>query len=829
MAETRKMSRSGNDGEGVQARAGLQKFRAALKRIGPIAFIAFGLTTLITVGVIAAAVFPRGAVQDASGTWPGLLTERDARYVVALNYDAAARHVSLAVREDALRRVLTRPREQRFVRAHVQRFNRAFSGGRAYRENRVPGDCMFLVTWNEDGSPRLDLRELSAYNQYPRSDLKARQFGSIVMRPSEQPIPYLSDGEVGMFLRPGSDHTLQVPLDGPGLYAAGRLELLDAGGQVRGVLRSDGEQVLLSSGSGNAVFLDNNPPWDEEVNLAEGQIAEIGGRFFEARIREGGLLAGDAGRFRKRLYPLGSGFHIVGPGSPGVGHFPLGLEALFSEYLEGNPDKEIPPGKIWLTIDPLLQSELSHNLARLVEKSEAGIVSGLIMDAQTGALRAMSAFPEPYDPGDGGEVRKLLESGGGRYANHGCFKRHVIGSVTKPFFALAGLVAYEDLERLHVSLSSTATPTIFGHRLYGSREARLRVKTTRPAFKNYIVNSNNAYQHSLGFLLMAGVEDLNDIPSPWLQKGGGKLTLRSDLDHDPLVIGTLGARGGRDLIVPRDNPTAVRFRAWFDLETQPAQGVVNDRDLGIFGALVGTMRKHLELRYDFLEDSEETLKARTAVCAPEFPRLEMESVVNTMDVSNLLYGANRNHWTDVKLCESFSRLVTGKKVEARLIEQFLDTLNPDENGAYPLVNLDQPAGDFPVETQFPSLAVRRPLLDLLRRVPTEGTAVEVKPALLEIREDGYPQFTLFAKTGTIDDGSGSDSKLLLGTFGSWNGRAFDGPAYTFVIYLKNAAVETAINDLVAEVLPRWWRLLNSQQELAETENQPFRPNRDAGR
>ena len=781
----------------------------------------FGLlaTAILGAAVFLAATWP-GSTSRA-GEWQPLMDEAGLGVAIQLDFDKETGEVQLRLDRNALSQAVPEARKRRWVVSHLRRFNRNLRGHR-FDPKRIPGDSIFQVDMVGNGAerqPRLRLRDLSPFNTHPVRKYSERALGPVYMRPGQQPTPFLSDGFLGLTLEPGDGPTKTVRLNQPGLFHANRFQLVDEKGLGVATIwpSEDSSQVFIQGEAGRGVFIDNNAPLeDDERGLGAGEMVELAGRFFEVRIEAAPVLAisADRGQRQKRIYPMGNNLHFVGPVSLNGRHQSLGLEYMFQEYLAGLPEAGIPQGELWLTIDPRLQGAWVAGMSQLAQRSERRSgrrASGLLMDAKTGAILAMAAEQKPYDPGDTSQILSLLDSGEERFANHGCFRRHVIGSVTKPFFAFLALALDPDWEHAWVDVVGENSPTLYGHKLYGRSGKAMAFKRNHIDFGTYLIQSDNAYQHSLGLLMLAGLRDLDEVPKPWRAKDkNGALILRPTYNADtPLELHHLGV-GGRDrLTVARDSPFAAAARAIFDLETAPPGGVHDDRDLGIFEGFL-PMAETMLLRHNpRLQQPREVLKRRSVVCAPEFPRLALESVTNTKDASNLLFGGNFNLWTDVKLCEAFSRMMTGRKVRARIVQQYRDTLGEGE-----VVNLVTEAEPFRVPEDIANPNAFGSMRKYLSQVPVRGTGRLIAPAISEIRnQPGQANFRLFAKTGTIDDGEGSDSRLFLATFGLWDNAAddFQGSAFTFVIYLRNAKQENDILEFIKAELPKWWRLLQPAQ------------------
>ncbi|MDJ0840692.1 MAG: penicillin-binding transpeptidase domain-containing protein [Acidobacteriota bacterium] len=792
--------------------------------------VAVGLImTAVLVGAVAAgALFPLGNDTEL-GKWSTLIQPDSAARAVLVNYDVDSGTLKLEPDPNEFDDILTTPRDKKFVRTHLSKFNQATAGRRFTSKGVVRGttDCLFSVVLDEGTNgklvARLRLQDLSAYNMVPVGLRKTKQLGAVHLAPEATRQPYFSDGNLGLFLDPGAgDETpLRVSLQRKGVYSAGQVTLTDDTDLPRATVKAadDGETVVITPAGEHAVFLDNNPPLVGKVlSVGETEIVEIGGRFFELHVADGAGVAMTRARADrvKRIYPLGSLLHIVGPLSLTGAHQSLGIEYMFQEYLMGIPEEGVPPGELWLTIDRRIQAQLAAGLDELVRQSRRGTASALIMDAHTGAIVAMAGEPNHYDPEDKARIMDILQRGKETYYNHGCFKRHVIGSTTKVFFGFMALQQLgSDITGLRVDVPGGRVRNLFGHKLYGPRESYMKVKNRNVSFSTYLIKSDNPYQHSLGMLLLSGVRNLDDVPAEWFQrntmKPGGQRTKW-------LELGNLG-KNRNYLRLDGTNVFAAELKRIFDIETAPARGISDDRDIGIYtDRFLDHAAEVMQLRNPRLENARRILRGRSTICAPETPRMELEEIKNTMDASNVLYGANRNRWTDVKMAESFSRIATGKRIQARLVSRYLNVLSGE------LVDLEADARNNTADLQVTNPEAFAIMHDILERIPRragngypEGTA-HLLNDMVERMERDYPGFKLIAKTGTIDDGKKGDpdSRLILGTFGPADENGFKQSAYTFAVYLKNALDKDAVHKFIERELPQWWYLLQNR-EVPEVE------------
>lgn len=780
--------------------------------------------TILLVSIVAVgALMQRGRDEDL-GRWIDPIEPRILRETVAIQYDRDTGKLSLALREDVMASLLPNREDRSLVAAHRRRFNRAVAG-RTYKQPGVVrgrSDCLFsvLLQAGEDGiRPILQIKDLSVYDMLPAGKRTRKQLGSIHFAPESGKMSFFSDGDLGFFLDTDTlaSPKLHVPLKQSGIYNGSKVVLTDERGLERATMEPDptGGGVVVTPGNDSAVFIDNNPPLVDAAAVVEsGEVMEIGGRFFEVQIADHTPLAQTRTRLDvvKRVYPMGDLFHIVGPVSLKGDHQSLGIEYMFQEYLEGSEEQNVPPGEMWLTLDRRLQSRLSVAIKEHVGESKRGTLSGLIMDARSGAILAMASTPNVYNPEDKREVLEILQDGDEHFYNHGAFRRHVIGSTTKVFHGFMALQIFgNSVLDLRVDADGEVR-NLLGHRLYGRRDAFMKVKYNDVSFSTYLIKSDNPYQHTLGLLMLSGIEDLGQVPSSWFTPG--RRTLKPTRNLEPLQLGDLGTSRDR-LRLSDGHPMARELENLFDIQPVSYEGGFDDREIGIYGPrFIEHASEVLKLVNANVRDAKRVLVRRSTICAPESPRMEIMDVRNTMDASNLLYGANRNRWTDVKMCESFSRIMVEKRVQARLVSRYRDSFSGE------IIDLEAEALANTPDLQVANPSSFKTMRRILSRVPRragggwpEGTAFGLEETLRSIERE-IPGFTLVGKTGTIDDGrkGDPDSRLFLGSFGVMVDESFEGPVFTFAIYIKNARDKDSVVNLLKKELPEWARLLKAREE-----------------
>ena len=110
------------------------------------------------------------------------------------------------------------------------------------------------------------------------------------------------------------------------------------------------------------------------------------------------------------------------------------------------------------------------------------------------------------------------------------------------------------------------------------------------------------------------------------------------------------------------------------------------------------------------------------------------------DYISYLLGGATSIWTNLQLAEGLSRLLTAKKLEARMV----GAIHRREN--QPLAVANPPIVELPIRPE-----VRSAVLDGMQRVVTNGTATALRRAFrtLEAQTPGRDVF-VFGKTGTPD-------------------------------------------------------------------------------
>jgi len=824
----------------------------AIETAGPTggALILLTLTVLVVLFTFLASIRDKEETSNL-GVWIPLISSGNAGKAIEVTpkpKEEGDKRYSYSLRGDTeyLEKFVSNKHHLNSVKTHIRRFNASYENKSVLfqKNERISGkrdNILELKMGKKPGEVSLKVKDLTPYSRSPATTRKFKELGNLYLNPPPDVIYSLTGSHLNLFLDPKFDpkadaadedqHKRVNVYDYNEHVTAGRITLLGKKGNPLADIRmsDDKKGILVQAMGQQKIYVENNPP-DSTAILRDGQLVEISGLFLEARIQKALPLVetSHTGRHPRRRYPFGNLLHIVGPVSLDGSFQSLGIEYMFQEYLMGYPEENIPPGEIYLTIDQGLQSSLMSSIKRLSGRSRFEKASALIMNARTGAILAMAATdPEGYNPSDTSKVLNLLKNKKAHRYNHGCFKRHSVGSVTKPFFAFLGLNLIPDIKRMEVFspvIRTDAQYKIFGHYMYPKKTIENKVPSNlidkyqvrNIRFDRYIFQSRNAYQHSLGLLLMAGLTNLQHIKPSWgiekedLIRISPQTKPRQGKDY--LTIGTLGTSGRNTLALSLDNALVKAVKAVFDIETSSGQNILNDRDLSIYGKeLIAITGKLLNKHHPSLEFPEEVFRRRSVVCAPETPRMGLMNIRNTLDASGILFGGRGNMWTDVKLCEAFSRIITRREVKARIVHKFEDTIDKK------LIELEKEAPFLDMEALNLEPRTFEKMREVLEKVIIHpaGTAHpilnpmlnEIKKRFLESRSS--KEFRLFGKTGTINDASKKfpNSRLFIGNFGQWQGDEPMGDTYTFVVYLKAAVHKDDVLNFVKKSLPGWWNIL----------------------
>lgn len=450
-----------------------------------------------------------------------------------------------------------------------------------------------------------------------------------------------------------------------------------------------------------------------------------------------------------------------------------------------------------LTVRRDLQRDLGRRLAAEAERLRGGglpFTAGLtVMDGKTGALLALASWPEA-DALAG--VPELEPAAHRRLLQNQNLVRHPIGSAGKPFFFAAIAQAHPFLLDLEIDphASEAARRELFhcelpsGYLVTGAAGA----DGGRVGFARALEVSSNRYTIELATLALAAREGVprgfagpltEAVPAApgvaWPRPGASSgLSIGGrPLDHAP----DLGEYVFASERAPRDRASAaaVRCNDMDRLELAPFRGPLDE----LTGAVSyrgraprlpeGATRRELErsygtARYDLAPwsplvghlldgaDEEAAAGVRGAFqsVSPERVDLAFNQITRLrQDFVSLLLGGATSTWTNVQLAESMARLVTGRAVEARIVEAVLPRDEGRRTGAVP-AGAEAAGGETEIDLPPPldlSSEVRGEVLAGLARVVEGGggTARRLDDELGAVRA-AFPgdAVWLFSKTGS---------------------------------------------------------------------------------
>ena len=436
-----------------------------------------------------------------------------------------------------------------------------------------------------------------------------------------------------------------------------------------------------------------------------------------------------------------------------------------------------------LTVDRQLQSDVDRvfrgyclaerrNRPGLTHPFGAGVT---VMDGRSGEILAIATYPHPEDleATPAAEARRRQ-----RLLLNQNFLRHPVGSAGKPFFFAAIAAAHPFLldleidphaaEKQHRDLLQCRLP--LGYQLLAGHAQRID-------FERALEVSCNKYTVELATLALAAVPGAErgplerliprDESVSWPRAGArsGVRIAGRELTYAPRFDEFMYRRGD----LPADLETAavqscsavdrlhqLPFRRFLGQVTGASTYQGEDPAVSQDTTTSQFYRSYVTERYDLrplrpvieylTADAEPGagLPVRAALqgLAPERVNLAFNHLNDLrLDYVTMLLGGGTSIWSNVQLAESLSRLVTGRKIEARLISEVV------ARGEEPA----PAASAAEVEAIALEPRVRRPVLAGLARVVAgaAGTARALGRELQQIRTDRPDrEVYLFAKTGS---------------------------------------------------------------------------------
>jgi hypothetical protein len=449
-----------------------------------------------------------------------------------------------------------------------------------------------------------------------------------------------------------------------------------------------------------------------------------------------------------------------------------------------------------------------------------------LMNALTGEVVVLSqSDDDTYDPNNPREL-KLNADKMSRF-RHKAMNRHVIGSAGKPLFAFCVLQNYpylKDLVMDYRSVGRLNTPFFFGFDFrpkpvssYSWKPIKNDGRDLSISFFDYLTYSINHYQISLGIAVLGGYETKDDFT-----RAVRAARHRTREDSGRLVVTDLSNHGGRRTLEGAYIRQS-RLGGVIHMETS----VIAEAYKKYFDVAIDKAREPFD--YSFYEGADGKVKGVKAdMAVPETVVLDLNNINVPLDYKSFLLGGRQCRWNDIKLCEAFSRIITGKATRATIIKRHEDyqpltlkTHLKNKYGDAAANRYDDGVHDY----------IRTPL----RRVPLRGTAYIAKgknnPSGKNIRDvlktintdylndSRQAEFALFAKTGSLREHvlhrqlprktRVKNSKVFLFTMGWWdeNKKMFVGNAYTGACFIQASNDQHASVFFVRDNLMQWYKYL----------------------
>ena len=448
------------------------------------------------------------------------------------------------------------------------------------------------------------------------------------------------------------------------------------------------------------------------------------------------------------------------------------VDAVVSAARAEAPERARDDFDVHLTLDPILSERIEERMARVLRERYGGrrFRAGVtVMEAETGRLLALASYPrlrdleEPDAPATDPRRQRLGQ-------NHN-FLQHGAGSAAKPFLAAAVLAAEPRLSGLEVRCFGGGEPPerLLGyelgeHNLPG--DCRGADAEGWIDLESFLTVSSNRYMLYLGLLSMApwsAEGPLAASGAPPLDPGaeyrlGGRIFTR----RPALQVAREEADGGtelqevderagfgrafRDLFDQRVRYRRERTAEGFDLRPwEPVLRAAYGLETGAGGPGGRDAEPQPTPRPDAV--------ASFAPVASERVNLRLNLVQQLrQDLYTLLLGNGANRWSNVQLAEALARLVTGRRVEARLVERVV--VPPERSGAdEPEVLWELDARQEPgTVDELLSPVLRQRILAGMRGAVTrpQGTAAVLGGLVERLNEAAPPgvAYSALAKTGT---------------------------------------------------------------------------------
>lgn len=319
-------------------------------------------------------------------------------------------------------------------------------------------------------------------------------------------------------------------------------------------------------------------------------------------------------------------------------------------------NRAVLDGNVTTSLDADLQTAVQRKLEDFVApglKHEGGRgfpAAITVMDAKTGQLLALASYPANASQGAG--TRRAWE------ANQN-FVNLPIGSAAKPLFSSAILEIWPGLATLAIPPHGPGGyDNLLGLHIGPMLNEEASFGPGWITFDDYMQRSSNIYAATLMMLatsLDPFKQDMSKPSTPYRLEGGAR-------DHLP----TLQIAQGNVLDTisccvkwPDELARLYDIRSE-DIERQGETSIfADDRyDKTLWRPLLAALPDARFLRQDNLNS-----------VSPARVDLQLNNVRNfRTEYLTLILGASTSRWNNVKMAEAYARLVTGRRVEARLTE-----------------------------------------------------------------------------------------------------------------------------------------------------------------
>jgi hypothetical protein len=319
-------------------------------------------------------------------------------------------------------------------------------------------------------------------------------------------------------------------------------------------------------------------------------------------------------------------------------------------------NRAVLDGSVTTSLDADLQAALQHQLEDFVApgmKHEGGRgfpAAITVMDARTGQVLALASYPASASQGAG--TRRAWE------ANQN-FVNLAIGSAAKPLLSSAILEIWPELASLQIQApESGAHDNLLGLHIAPALNEEAAFGGGWINFDDYLQRSSNIYAATLMMLatsLDPLKQDMTKPSTPYRLQGEtrGHLPVLEIAQGNVLDTISCCVKWPDELARLYDIQVE-------DIERQGETSIfADDRyDKAPWRPLLAALPDPRFLRQDNLNS-----------VSPARVNLQLNNVRNfRTEYLTLILGASTSRWTNVKLAEAYARLVTGRRVAARLTE-----------------------------------------------------------------------------------------------------------------------------------------------------------------